>query len=508
MTVRVATVAFNGTVAQSIDVQVALSPGLPAFALVGLADKAVTESRERVRAALGSMGLSLPAKRILVNLAPADLQKEGSHYDLPIALGLLAAMGAVPSESFENLLAMGELALDGRILPVPGVLPAAMHATATGATIACPAANGPEAAWAAPGAVLAAPDLLSLVNHLRGIQLLASPQPAQVSESAPRLDMAHVKGQALARRALEVAAAGAHNLLMSGPPGAGKSMLAGCLPGILPPLSAEEMLEVSVIGSIAGQLNAEGLATARPFRSPHHSASMAAMVGGGRKVVPGEISLAHHGVLFMDELPEFPRAVLEALRQPLESGEISVARVASHATFPAACQLIGAMNPCRCGYLGDPARACAKAPRCGEEYSGKLSGPLLDRIDLHIEVAALETAEMLRAEPGESSALVRARVTLARSRQTARREALGIPARTNATLRGDDIARACILTPEAQTLMETATARLRLSMRGYGRTLKVARTIADLAGSEVIETAHVAEALSYRQPVMMNAVAA
>ena len=378
MVAIVSTVAYLGLDARAVEVQVQLMAGLPAFNLVGLADKAVAESRERVRGAIAGMGLSLPPKRIAVNLSPADLPKEGSHFDLPIALGLLAAMGVVDAEALADYVVVGELGLDGRLAPSPGVLLAAIHANAAGKGLICPAAQGAEAAWGGNADVVAAPDLLALLNHLKGTQALARPRPGAATEARHGPDLRQVRGQESAKRALEIAAAGSHNLLMVGPPGAGKSLMASCLPGILPPLSPAEALEVSMVQSVAGTLPGGALTRTRPFRSPHHSASIAALTGGGARARPGEVSLAHRGVLFLDELPEFGRAALDSLRQPLETGEVSVARANAHVTWPARVQLVAAMNPCRCGHLGDAGLACARAPRCAADYQAKVSGPLLD----------------------------------------------------------------------------------------------------------------------------------
>ena len=373
---RVHTVAFQGIEVRPVDVQVQVTGGLPAFTVVGLADKAVGESRERVRGALAAIGLALPPKRITVNLAPADLPKEGSHYDLPIALGLLVAMGVLPADEIAGFSALGELALDGSITAVTGVLPAALGAAAEGRGIICPFACGGEAAWAGTTEVLAPPSLLSLVNHFKGTQVLSAPEARLAEAEGSFLDLRDIKGQETAKRALEIAAAGGHNLLMIGPPGAGKSMLAARLPGLLPPLDASEALEVSMIASVAGQLAGGRLTRQRPFRNPHHSASMASLTGGGLRAKPGEVSLAHLGVLFLDELPEFQRAALESLRQPLESGKAVVARANAHVTYPARVQLVAAMNPCRCGHLDDASLACSRAPRCAADYQSRISGQL------------------------------------------------------------------------------------------------------------------------------------
>src|SRR5437016_4352406 len=440
MVQRVSTVAFEGIGARAVDVQVQVAPGLPAFNIVGLPDKAVTEAKERVRAALVASGLALPARRITVNLAPADVPKEGSHYDLPIALGLMAAIGAIPHDALSSFTVLGELGLDGSIAAVAGVLPAAIGANGRGQGLICPNACGAEAAWASPEIeIVAAQSLIQLANHFKGTQVLARPQPKIREHEGVPLDLADIKGQESAKRALEVAAAGGHNLLMIGPPGAGKSMLAARLPTILPPLSPAELLEVSMIASITGEIEGGALTNRRPFRSPHHSASMPALVGGGLRARPGEISLAHNGVLFLDELPEFNRAALEALRQPLETGRVSVARANSHVTYPARVQLIAAMNPCRCGWLSEPGRACGRAPRCAQDYQARISGPLLDRIDLHIDVPAVASADLTLPPPAETSAEIARRVAAARARQRARYETL--PAdrriRTNAEVDGE-----------------------------------------------------------------------
>jgi magnesium chelatase family protein len=489
---RVQSFAFAGIDAQPVEVQVQISGGLPNFLMVGLPDKAVAEARERVRAALTSMGLALPPKRVVVNLAPADMLKEGSHFDLPVALAVLAAMDVVPGEEVAQFAALGELSLDGRINSVAGVLPAAIAAGARGLGLICPEAQGPEAGWAGDVTVLAAGDLLALINHFRGTQVISPPPPGMLGGGFKTLDLADVRGMETARRALEIAAAGGHNMLMIGPPGGGKSMLAARLPGLLPDLAPREALEVSMVHSVAGLLEDGRLVTRPPFREPHHSASQAAIAGGGNRAKPGEVSLAHRGVLFMDEWPEFPRATLEALRQPLEAGQTTVARAAAHVTYPARFQLVAAMNPCRCGYLGDASRECGRAPRCGEDYQSRISGPLLDRIDLILEISPVTPAELSRAPAGESSAVVAARVAAARRRQ--RERFAGTAIGTNAEALADMIE----LSAPCRDFIEAAGTKLRLSARGFTRTLRVGRTIADLAGAEIVQRSHVAEALAYR----------
>jgi magnesium chelatase family protein len=497
MVARVRTVAFQGIDVLAVDAEVQIAQGLPAFNVVGLPDKAVGESRERVRAALTAIGLGVPPKRITVNLAPADLAKEGSHYDLPIALGMLIAMGAIESDAVASFAVLGELGLDGRINAVSGVLPAAIHAASGELGLICPAAQGGEAAWAGEIDVVAPRDLIALINHLKGTQVLSPPEPRMAELNERELDLKDIKGQETAKRALEVAAAGGHNLLMIGPPGSGKSMLAARLPGILPPLDPAEALEVSMIHSLAGSLNEGRLIRKRPFRDPHHSASLPALVGGGLRARPGEVSLAHLGVLFLDELPEFQRQTLESLRQPMETGRVTIARANAHVTYPARVQLVAAMNPCRCGHLDDAALACGKAPRCAMDYQSRISGPLFDRIDLHVDVPAVAAADLSLPPPAEGSAEVGSRVAKARAIQNARYKGHGV--RTNAEADGELLDKVATPEPDGLKLLTQAVERFKLSARGYHRVLRVARTLADLEGSAPVKRVHVAEALSYRR---------
>lgn len=497
---RAYTVAFDGIEARTVEVQCALTIGMPSFTIVGLPDKAVSEARERVRAALSSMNLTLPAKRITINLSPADLPKEGSHFDLPIALALLAKIDVIPRDQVEETVALGELSLDGAILPVIGALPAAMAAGADDRRLMCPRACGAEAAWVGSVEVIAPATLTEAIRHFTGQSVLSPAQPGEVAPMQHARDLRDVKGQERAKRALEIAAAGRHHLLMVGSPGSGKSMLAARMPGILPPLSAVEALETSMIHSLAGLLDDGGIDRTRPFREPHHTASMAAIVGGGKGAKPGEISLAHNGVLFMDEFPEFPRAVLETLRQPIETGEVVVARANAHVRYPCRFLLVAAANPCKCGYLADPARACSRVPVCGEDYLGRISGPLMDRFDLRVEVPPVAFTDLDLPESGDSSAQVVARVTAARAVQAARfADHDGV--RVNADAEGRLLEDIASPDPEGRTLMATVAERFGLSARGYHRILRVARTIADLDGAADVRRPHVAEAVSYRLAV-------
>jgi magnesium chelatase family protein len=500
--VHISSLAFSGINIIDVDVQIQISSGIPAFTIVGLADKTIAESRERVKAALSSIGLAMPAKKILINLAPADLTKEGSHFDLAIACSILASMDAIPREEISEYLILGELSLDASILPVAGALPAAIGANERGLGLICAQGNGSEAAWSGNNKILAPGNLIELINHFKGTQILSPPQTLPQKPQKNYLDFKDIKGHKIAKRVMEIAASGGHNLLMYGPPGAGKSMLAQRIPTILPPMTSEEILECTTIASIAGELQNKSLIATRPFRAPHHSCSVAAMVGGGvgKRVKPGEISLAHNGVLFLDELPEFPQNVIESLRQPIETGQVLISRANAHIKYPANFQLIAAMNPCKCGYLQDQYKACSKAPRCGSDYQSRISGPIMDRFDLHIEIcnnldykyhnAATDTQE-------EPSSEIAKRVEEARSVQLRRYEGYGI--RVNNRLDGQLLIECAIPVDEGRDLLNEAAGKFRLSMRSYNKILRVARTIADLECSKYVYKTHISEALSYRQ---------
>ena len=504
MVAKIKTVAFVGIEALPVDVQVKISPGNSVLNIVGLPDKAVGESKERVRSAILSTGLAWPYKRITVNLAPADLQKEGSHFDLAIALGIMVEIGVLEQKLVDNFFVLGELGLDGSISGVGGIISAAISANQFNCGIICPKQNGREAAWAGDLQIIAAPDILTLANHLKGEQILARPETTRIIQEKNYPDLADVKGQEIAKRALEIAAAGGHNLLMVGPPGTGKSMLASRLAGILPPLNLEEILEINMIASVSGRLTDGQLFTSRPFREVHHSCSMPAMVGGGTKARPGEVSLAHNGVLFLDELAEFPRQVLDSLRQPLETGDITISRVNSHITYPANFQLIAAMNPCRCGFLGDAAKQCKKAMFCGEEYKNKISGPLMDRIDIVVNVGAVDVFLAQNFVKGEKSQTVASRVLEARQVQKIRydqEEEMKNRPKINARIDGKILEKFCALGGEEQKILQEAVKKMQSSMRGITRILRVARTIADLEMAENINSNHLLEAISYRRKI-------
>ena len=495
--ISLSSVIFNGMDATRIDVQVQLSAGLakPEFNIIGLADRAVKESAERIRNVLSALNLSMPPKRLTVNLSPADLEKSGSHFDLPILCGILCAIGVLPEDELSKYIIIGEVGLNGAILKTDGVLPASVWANQHGFGIICPGDQGTEARWAGHTNILAPFHVLELINHFKGTQILPLPAVGMTGrDTTHNLDMAEVHGQAAAKRALEIAAAGGHAMLMVGPPGSGKTMLASRLPTILPEMTPAEILETSIIYSIAGQLHGQSLVTSRPFRSVHHTSSAVSLAGGGADARPGEISLAHNGVLFLDELPEFNRATLEILRQPMEAGKIMIARARRTATYPARFQLIAAMNPCPCGHLGNAALSCSRAPRCAEAYQNKISGPLLDRIDLHVDVDPVNPWEMNKdnSAPTETSAQIRERVVAARNRQLARQ---GV---ANAQLDGAALDTVAQLSDELTNFLNTAAEKMGMSARGYNRIRRIARTIADLRGADNIEMSDLAEALSYR----------
>jgi len=494
------TVTFEGIDIIEVETQIHITNGNPSLIIVGLGDKAIRESRDRVQAAINSLGLSLPAKKITINLSPSDVAKEGAHFDLPIAVAILTAMKILSIEQVEKYIVLGELALDGRILPVLGVLPTSIYANAIDHGIICPVLNGSEAAMSSSEIEIIAPEnLQQLINHFKGIQFCTRPVFSNdiFINNSNYGDLYDVRGQFATKRALEVAACGGHNMLMYGPPGTGKSMLALRILSILPPMNPQEILQTSIIRSISGELKNNTFSSNRPYRDPHHSSSMPAMIGGGKGANPGEISLAHNGVLFLDELPEFPRLILDSLRQPIENGYINVSRVNKHVTYPAKFQLIAAMNPCKCGYFGNTGKECKKIPFCAQDYQAKISGPIIDRIDIHVQVSNfIPSLQDDGTDRGERSDVVAKRVLRVRQIQAERYkdEEFSI----NNDLIGESISKYCILSEKAQEIMKNAIDKMDLSMRSHNKILKVARTIADMSGIEVIGERELFESLAYR----------
>ena len=496
MITRAFSVCFKDIEPQLVEIECAISPDLPAFSIIGLPDIAVSEARDRIRSALGALSIALPSRRITINLSPADMPKEGSHLDLPIALALLATLNIITNEDSEGALAIGELSLDGRLQPVVGALPAALKAAELGKDLYCPETSGTEAAWVDATRVFVTKSLMAIIQHLT---CQAPREPAVARQITPQesmLDMAEVRGQERAKCALEIAATGRHHVFLVGPPGSGKSMMAARMASILPPLNAMEALETSMIQSVAGLLGSAGIQSTRPFREPHHTASMAAIVGGGKGAKPGEISLAHNGILFLDELPEFPRHVLETLRQPLETGEVMISRANAHVKYPCKFSLIAAANPCKCGFMTDPDQACGRAPNCGNDYLGRISGPLMDRFDLRIEVPAVRFQDLSLPASGERSHVIAKRVLAARVLQDRRYANTEIA--TNSDLKGDAMDRLIQMEEDAKTYLEQAAIKLNLTARGFHRVIRVARTIADLEQSEHVARHHVGKAISFR----------
>ncbi len=498
---RIGSVAFDGILAKNVDVQVNIAKGLPSFNIVGLADKAVSESKERVRSAFYAMGLGLPAQRITVNLSPADLSKEGSHFDLPIALAILGSIDILPKEDIMNYICLGEMALDGEIKPVNGVLAGSILASEEEKGLIFPISQLQELYLVKDRIeLLPIKTLTDIINHFKGhsaINVNTNDIKPNIIDDSKFVELSSIKGQNSAKRAIEVIAAGSHNLLMIGPPGSGKSMLANALGGILPPLNTEEALEVSLIYSIAGELGGKSLISNRPYRAPHHSASMPSLVGGGTKVKPGEITLAHNGILFLDEIAEFHKNILDALRQPIETGYVNISRVHSHVKYPANFQLIGAMNPCRCGYFGDIDRQCSKAPSCSKSYQSKISGPILDRMDLIIEVPVISIKDLNNKEYGSTTLEIKQKVFNAREIQLNRYHKYNI--KTNSEASSEILNEVALINNDAQELLEKSVDKFKLSTRAYFRLIKVARTCADLERSKYINVSHIAEAVSYRK---------
>ena len=495
--VRTHTVSFQGLKVLLVNVEIQMLSGEPGIHIVGLPDKTIGESKERIRAALASIGLNILAKRFIINLSPADVKKEGSHYDLPIAMGLMVYLGVIHQGDISDKIVIGELGLNGDIRRINGVLIAALEAQRKNLNLICPMVNGSEAALISEIDVMAPSSLSSFLSHIKGVQLLLKPKANNkiTNLKVPKIDMADIKGQTLGKRALEIAAAGRHNLLFCGPPGAGKSLLASQIPFLLPSMNINESLETTMIYSISGLLPVGELITDRPYRNPHHSASLVSLVGGGANARPGEISLANNGVLFLDELPEFPKSVLEALRQPLENRNILVSRARYHHTYPADIQLIAAMNPCPCGYFGIAGKECKRVVRCAEDYQKKISGPIFDRIDIYAELENLSIKEISSEKKGESSADVKKRITQAWKIQNERYKSNLVNSNAPDSMFQENVN----LSNQGKAFLYKAAEKLYFSARGYMRILRVARTIADLERSKEVKAIHISEVLSFRR---------
>ncbi len=507
MVSKIRTVAFVGMLPTEITVEAQISPGIASFCIVGLPDKAVAEAKERIRSAFFTLGLGIPAKRVIVNMAPADIPKTGSHYDLPIALAVLCSMGIAEQNMLDEAVVMGELGLDGSLGYVSGTICAAMFANEGGLSIVCPRKCANEAVWSGNKSIIVAESLGQLLNQLTGKAQMpfVEPKPVVLETVKYNGDFSEVRGQLVAKRAFEVAACGKHNVLMIGVPGCGKSMLASRLCTILPPLTPKEMLETTCIYSLAGMLPEEGIIQNPPYRAPHHSASLVAITGGGSNAKPGEISLAHNGVLFLDELPEFQRQTIEALRQPLEDKKITISRAKEHVTYPANIQLVAAMNPCRCGYLGIQNKECSKAPICAKDYLNKISGPVLDRFDITICMNNINNSELLSPpRQSETSEVIRKRVIEVREKQINRALSHGVSSnQLNGQIGNKYLETIANMTREAKELIKDVMSRTYLSARGFHKTIKVARTIADMRNSDNIDIVDLSEALQYRTDINM-----